>query len=136
MSDIDNAFNLILKNITVAAENTIVKASELAIKEARATKLFKHGAKFDEQIQYHSINSTSGEVVSGAPYSGWLEFGNDPGGGYIYPKTANKLRFFANGNIVFANRVRAHKPFPFFNNAAKVVSRSLTDIFNSEFRKL
>lgn len=47
-----------------------------------------------------------------APHAGFVEHGNDPGGGYIYPKKQGGLLAFENhkGEIVFARRVRAAQP--------------------------
>jgi hypothetical protein len=44
-------------------------------------------------------------------HSHYIEFGNDPGGGVIYPRRAKALRFKAkDGSIVFAKYVLAARP--------------------------
>jgi hypothetical protein len=54
-------------------------------------------------------------------HAGFVEFGNDPGGGYIYPKKGKLLAFENHkGEIVFAKRVRAALP-------TNIVSRSVRE---------
>lgn len=61
-----------------------------------------------------------------AEHAVWLELGNDPGGGFIYPKKAQFLRFEANdGTIVYARRVRAFEPFDVMRDAVDNVLREM-----------
>lgn len=116
-------------------KNTLSKAGELGVNEARNTKLFKHGNNFEQAIQFTPHGSHEGRVESGAEYSGYLEYGNNQNGDVITPKVANVLHFFANGEEVFVKSVKAHGPLPFMEQAADTVEEELPQIWAHEFDK-
>lgn len=116
-------------------KGTLDAAGEYGVEQARTTKLFKHGNAFEQAIQFTPHTSTEGQVESTADYSQYLEYGNDQNGSVIYPKAANVLHFFANGEEVFVKHVKAHGPLPFMDEAADKVEEHLPDIWLKEFDK-
>jgi hypothetical protein len=63
-----------------------------------------------------------------AEHAKWIELGNAEGaiGGFIYPKRAEFLRFEVDGGeIVYARRVRAFKPFDVMRDATDDVLREM-----------
>lgn len=58
-----------------------------------------------------------GSVIANTPYAYYVENGNDPGGGRIYPKTSRYLRFEINGQLFFAKSVKAAVARPFMGPA-------------------
>lgn len=126
----------IQRELEKVSHNTLRKAGELGVKAARNTKLFKHGNNFEQKIQFQPEGSYQGKVESGAEYSGYLEYGNNQGGEIIYPKVANVLHFFANGEEVFVKHVKAHGPLPFMDQAADEVEEKLPELWAEEFDKL
>lgn len=61
-------------------------------------------------------------------YATWVHDGNDPGGGYIYPRRATLLRFSPKGtsSFVFAPRVRAFPGDPYLEDA--LLSLQISDL--------
>jgi hypothetical protein len=136
MSSFEKDLAAIEKAIEKAAHNTLVKAGELGVKEAQETSLFHHGNKFEEGIKFIPQSEYSGEVISEAEYSEYLEFGNDDGSGRIKAKNGKALHFWMNGEEVFVNSVKAHGPLPFVANAADIVEQQIANIFDEEIEKL
>lgn len=136
MKTLPEELKILQAQLLQVANATLHAAGELGVKEARSTTLFKHGNDFDEAIQFTANTSLTGEVESGKEYSQWLEYGNADEGPFIYPKTANVLHFFANGEEVFTKYVTAHGPLPFMSNAADIVEQELPNLWNSEVDKI
>lgn len=99
--------------------------------EAADTKAFKHGTKFDNNIITKPYGRHGQLVWSKSKWSGWLEFGNNQGGPYIYPRTAKALHFYIGGNEIFAKRVRSHGPLKFMEPAVDKVMPEVPEMFAS-----
>jgi hypothetical protein len=124
------------KQLMQVSEATLNEAGKLGVETIRATDLFRHGANFDNQVVFYAHNQFEGEVVSEAPYSEYLEFGNNEGGEYIYPVNAKALHFYVNGEEIFAKKVRSHAGYFFAEKASEVVEEALPEIWETEFNKV
>lgn len=137
----------ISKSINEKLDKTIVdflhNVGALGQKTARDTTLFHASPAFKKAITnsltIHQASSGRYQqtVWSTKPWSHWLEYGNDPGGGWIYPRVKKVLRFYSRkaGGFVFAKRVRAHEPYPFMKNAMVVMFSQLEDLWEASKRK-
>jgi hypothetical protein len=132
------------QDIRKVITNTINQLGENLVQFARQTTKFNHGNHFDEGITYQLLSPLQGEVRSevynskDVEYSNFLEFGNDPGGGRIYPVHAKALHFFAGGQEIFAKSVSAIDPAKtgFFTDAVNQTSDQVQEVFTEEFQKL
>lgn len=123
------------KQLEQVSRETLHDAGNKGVEEARNTRLFKHGNTFEQAIQFTAHTPYEGEVVSGAEYSQYLEYGNNQHGDTIYPVVANALHFFANGEEVFTKHVSAHGPIPFMDQAADEVEKELPNLWAHQFDK-
>ncbi len=132
------------KDLDVVITKTIEHLGSNLVQSARDTTKFNHGNHFDEGIQFELLSSTQGQVTSkvyndkGTEYSNFMEFGNDPGGGRIYPIHAKALHFFAGGQEIFAKSVAAIDPSKtgFFTDAVNKTTDQVQEVFTEEFDKL
>ena len=111
-----------------AAEKTLAEAGALGVQLARNTNKFRIG-KLHDAIGFYPIDKYSGFVIADKPYAYWLEYGNDQGGPYIYPKTAKALHFFVDGQEVFAKKVRSHGPYWFMRDSQEEVIDAIPEMF-------
>jgi hypothetical protein len=125
MKTLDETLDL----LDVAVSEMLQKAGELGVKEAGNTDLFKTSDNFRNKIITQPTSKTSQVVWSTAPYSSYLEYGNNSGGPFIYPTKAKALHFFVNGEEVFAKKVHSHGPLPYMSNAKEVVESQLINIW-------
>lgn len=75
-------------------------------------------------------------VIADTSYAGYVEFGNGPPGGKIYPKRAKALRFVIDGKVLFRKWVRTSKPRPFMGNARTLMVSFIPDLFNSSIGRM
>lgn len=136
MKNLTEALLQLEQQLLEVSKNTLKEAGEYGVKQAQNTTLFHHGNDFEKQIDFQAHTSTQGEIESHAEYSQYLEYGNNAGGDTIYPKAANVLHFFANGQEVFTKHVKAHGPLPFMDQAADKTEEQLPNIWAQEFDKI
>jgi hypothetical protein len=111
------------------------KLGETTQSLARSTKAFHHSTKFDDQITTQPI--PQGQVVtSEAPWSSYLEFGNNQAGPVIYPTQAKALHFIIDGQDVFVKHVKAHGPLPYMQPAAEQAEQQAAAIWETVSQKL
>lgn len=135
ISNLDNLIISLQTNIEIAAHNTLLEAGQLGQEAARTTKLFKNNGPLRDATNFHPIDKFSGFVLADKSYAHWLEDGNDPGGGFIYPTKSKFLHFFVNGEEIFAKKVRAHGPLPFMSDAETKVETNIESIWEKNFDK-
>lgn len=133
--DITAYAELFAKQIEAASIQTLLDAGKLGEKAARETKLFKNNGPLRDATNFHITSKTSGFVLADKSYAQFLEFGNNQGGPYIYPRKAKALHFFINGEEVFVKKVRSHGPLPFMDNAGKIVEAAIEEIWNKNIEK-
>lgn len=120
-----------IQQLQETAEKTVNQLGEKAVEVAQNTTAFKNTLK---ESTHFTPNGLSGEVTDDRFYAYWLEYGNDPGGGRIYPVHAKALHFFINGEEIFAKSVKAHGPYHFVENGRNIAESMLEDIFNSNLQ--
>jgi hypothetical protein len=128
------AFDNLINNLAKAVDMIVKDVGEKAVQVARDTGEFKNTLK--EKTHFVMSGQYVGEVMDDRSYAGYLEYGNDPGGGRIYPINAKALHFFVNGEEVFAKSVRAHGPYHFIENGRDAAENELTNIFAKHIQNL
>jgi hypothetical protein len=131
-------------SLDILQTNSIIALGNEMVRQAQNTNKFQHSEKFNQGIHFHLLNNKEGEVSShsetanGVEYSNFLEYGNDPGGGVIYPVQAKTLHFFANGKEIFAKSVKAISPekLGFFTDAQTATETQVDNIVDQQFQKL
>src|SRR5574343_418456 len=91
-------------SIETALESGLEEFSEDVATDAK--RRTPHGASsgLAGTIKVEKIDRWSRSVVAGAPFAGYVEFGNDPGGGWIYPTHGKVLKFTVGGVTHFATK--------------------------------
>lgn len=116
------------------AANVIARAQQIAVDRdvvssrtrGKQQKGDSKGNEYFRSFQVELGRDHSIIFYNEAEHAKWIELGNDPGGGFIYPKKAQFLRFEGNnGEIVYARRVRAFEPFDVMRDAVDNVLREM-----------
>lgn len=136
MKTLNQELRVLEHQLEAVSKATLSEAGQKGVQHARETKLFKHGNSFDAAIQFTPHTSFEGQVVSEKEYSHYLEDGNQDSGPIIYPRVANALHFFANGEEVFTKHVKAHGPLPFMDQADDEVENQLPHLWAEQFDRL
>ena len=112
--------------------------ADVAKNNARATTLFKGSPDggLRAAIRIIANGSLSRTVLADKDYAGYVEYGNNQRGPYIYPVKAKALHFFVNGTEVFAKRVRSHGPLPFFEQAEKFTINKIPGIIKKHLKEI
>lgn len=77
------------------------------------------------------------QIIANTFYASWVNFGNGPQGGRIYPTRAKALHFFLpNGQEVFARSVKVSTPRPFMTNVKEKVEDTLAQFMEAAIRNL
>jgi hypothetical protein len=128
-----NTLDQLFEMLDGAVRGTLQQAGELGVKTAQQTNLFHAGRNFQNQII--TFPTSSGQTVwSQAPYSQYLEYGNNQAGSRIYPKNKKALHFISGGHDVFVKWVRSHGPLPYMHNARIEVERQLPSIWQHQLK--
>lgn len=127
MSNTSKALSKLIKQFEPAVEKALDKISKVAQDHARATNLFK-GHVLKDNIIILKNGALARTVLANKDYAGYVEYGNNQQGPYIYPVRAKALRFFVNGTEVFTKRVRSHGPIPFMQAASEYAESKSTEI--------
>lgn len=143
-NQIDLAINAVQKDILKLSSLYVNALGEHVVKEAQATTKFNMSQHFNDGITFTQLDDFNGEVKSvvlnskGVEYSNFLEFGNDPGGGMIYPTKAKALHFVINGEDIFVKSVKAIDPskLGFMTDATTETIKDAASIFDEAFNKL
>lgn len=106
------------------------KTGELAVQQARGTQLFHTSDAFRDAIITKPVSNTKQVVWSQAPYSSYLEYGNNQKGPYIYPTSAKVLSFFQNGSLVFYRKVKSHGPLPYMQPALEAAENAIPQLWD------
>lgn len=108
-------------NFKGVVEEIITLASNSILEDAQKTKLYTtrspaNGLRKNTILEH--MQPFVRKIKANKHYAGWVEYGNDPGGGIIKPKYAKYLRFPGpNGEMLFRKSVKAAKPRPFMRDA-------------------
>ena len=125
--EFEQGIEKLIKNLQQAATRTVNALAETAVETAQNTDRFNNVKK---QSTYFIPNGMSAIVGDDRSYAEYLEFGNNAGGPYIYPRNAKALRFKINGEIVFAKRVRSHGPYLFITNGRNYAETKIQEYFS------
>lgn len=107
------------KRFAEAVIAAVRHAAELALEQARATNNFKDQTGALRKSIRASFGQYEGHVDATAKHAVWVERGNGPVGGYIYPKHAPMLVFHIGGRKIVTHRVKTSAPRHFMADAAK-----------------
>lgn len=138
MSLIHNRLSHIINNISNTVQDVLDLTAIVAQQHAKRTKLFKGDSPtgLRNNIKIIKNGSMSRTVLADKDYAFYVECGNNQKGPYIYPVRAKALRFYINGSIVFAKRVRSHGELPFMRQALEYTITKIPQIVAKEFGKL
>lgn len=128
-SQLQTHIDAVVSQLDSTLASTMDSLSEIVQTNAKSSKKFKDfTGKLRSGINFKRLNPTTWRVSTDQGYSNYVEFGNNKGGPYIYPKKAKALRFITReGKVVFAKRVRSHGPLPFLKPAADLARSFLPD---------
>lgn len=120
-------------------QNALDTALRETVAEAQKNHTFKsQTGRLEKAIRFRRSGFV-GTIKADTKYAAYVEYGNDPGGGYIYPKNGKFLRFRIAGRWVFARRVKAHGPMPFMAPAlvhgTQFLQRALLDVVSTAARR-
>jgi hypothetical protein len=112
--------------------------AEIAQQKAKSTTLFGGSATggLRGSINIHKNGSFSRMVLAEKDYAGYVEYGNNQKGPYIYPIKAKALHFWINGREIFAKKVRSHGPLPFMNDAKEYTIKKIPGILAKHLGKI
>lgn len=116
--------------------DVVSELGEIGTQAAQNTDLFKNNGPLKRATGFIRNGEWSGKVLANKPYAYYLEYGNDPGGGFIFPKNAKALRFKINGETIFAKKVKAHGPLPFMDKARKTVINRVPGVVEYQLSQL
>jgi hypothetical protein len=127
----------IQKDLEPTVSETLDTLANIAITNAKSTTLFKdRTGTLRREIKFVKNGALIRDVVADTGYAGYVERGNDPGGGRIYAKHAKALRFVINGQVLFRKWVRAAKPRPFMQAAQTLTESFLPDFAQNRLNNL
>jgi hypothetical protein len=112
--------------------------AEVAKNHAKSTTLFKGAANSGIRAAIKVLNAgqLARTVLADKDYAGYIEYGNNQKGPYIYPVKAKALHFFANGSEIFAKKVRSHGPLPFMEDAKTYTIKKIPDIIAKHLKEI
>ena len=94
-----------------ALVETAVEGAQIAKTHMNFTHSSGNGLKGSKT--YGEATATGAHLIANTFYATWVEFGNGPPGGRIYPNNAKALRFPLNGVYAYRKWVRTSTPKPF-----------------------
>src|SRR5665213_811022 len=133
-----NQLHEIQSKLPSAIEQAVVDTAIEGAVLARNNMNFSHngssGLKSESKTYGEQTGKYSARLIANTFYATWVEFGNGPPGGKIYPIWAKALRFQINGQDVFRKWVRTSKPKPFmaptFNQLVGLLPQNIEKAWN------
>lgn len=123
-----------------AVESALHQVAIVAMTNARSSNAFKdRTGDLRRSIRILEPGRYERQIIADTPYAGYVELGNGPPGGRIYPKNGAKaipLRINGGFDLIFRKWVRTHQGKPFFLPAANLAESMADDIFSYEISKL
>ena len=98
---------------------TAVEGANLARENMKFSHASQGGLKSPTKTYGELTGPTSARLIANTFYATWVEFGNGPPGGRIYPTHAKALRFPVNGQYLFRKWVNTSRPKPFMAPTAR-----------------
>jgi len=119
-------------------ENSLEDIAKVAQQQAKSSHLFGGSVNggLRAAIKILSNGRFSRTVLADKDYAGYVEYGNNQKGPYIYPIRAKALHFFMNGKEIFAKRVRAHGPLPFMDEAKQYTIKKIPSIITKHIKEI
>lgn len=94
------------------------RIARLAATDAkRSARFTSRTYRLRRSIRAQLLTPYHSRTIADAKHAFWVENGNGPRGGRIYPKTAKALRFELNGVVHFRKWVHTALPRPFMRDA-------------------
>lgn len=107
----------IQSKLPTAIEQAVVQTAVEGAVLARENMKFKHNGSDGLNSPKNTYGEQTGpmqaRLIANTFYATWVEFGNGPPGGRIYPKNAKVLRFQMNGQWLYRKWVSTSSPKPF-----------------------
>lgn len=129
--------NRIIRNFPKAIEKALEKIGNVAYISVKNTKRFKgRDGGLKTATKFIPNGSYAAEILSDKHYAFWVQEGNNQNGEYIYPVRAKALHFIVNGQEVFAKKVKAHGPIPYFTDARDEVEIQAQSIMETALNML
>lgn len=122
LSIVNGLENVVDQALTAAAE----KGAQIARDQAEYISHSQDGLK--SATQAYRDDSFHHGIIAKKRYAQWVEYGNGPINGRIFPKSKKALRFVVNGKTIFAKSVKASQPKPYMSKAVKFEEENLTKI--------
>lgn len=127
------------KQLGVLVLHALQKASEAAAQAASKSGLFvNRTGRLQKSIDHKMLGKFRARTSAKAKHAAWVEHGNTfkTGAQYIYPKNGKFLKFHIDGRTVFARRVKASKPRPFMNEAARKTEPLFVRLCNEAIQRM
>jgi len=134
MSAITNYLNHLIRTLEPAMDKAVHEIAKIVQFKARTSTLFK-GTALRKAIGIQNNGSLSRTVLADKDYAGYVEYGNNQKGSYIYPVRAKALHFRINGQEIFAKKVRSHGPLPFMRVARDFAEKEAPKVINKALHK-
>lgn len=135
-AEFDRAMNRLIADINVAIEDSLDEVAESIKTKAVNSTLFKGTGQLRRSIKVINEGPHRRSVIADTPYAGFVEFGNNQNGDFIYPKNGKVLTFQSGGGRVFATKIRAHGPIPFMTKAAEQTQEEALTIFSNHLSRV
>ena len=138
MKDFIAALNKAHSQFAAKVEDALEDMAEVAQQHAKSTTLFggRVNGGLRAAIRILSNGRFSRTVLADKDYAGYVEYGNNQKGPYIYPVHAKALHFFMNGKEIFAKKVRAHGPIPFMEEAKQYTIKKIPSIIAKNIKEI
>lgn len=126
------------QQIELTTEQSLDTLAEIGQTYAKSSKVFKGNSAngLRNNIVVQKPGAFIRDIISLKTYSHWVEEGNADKGAYIYPKTAQALRFRVDGHWVFAKRVRSHGPLRYMRPAQQFLETHWANYLEQQLNKL
>ena len=122
-SIIKQQFAKLLEGLGNAVQSGLNNAAATGETRAKTVTYYKPRSPSGLQASTYAqtLSDYQRQIIANKYYASWVNDGNGPPGGRIYPRTAKALRFRINGEIVFRKWVRASQPKPFMTETHKML---------------
>lgn len=129
----------IANNSDVAIDSCVDELASVALSNAKQSKAYvtrspSNGLRANTILE--NTTQMLRTIKMNKSYGGYIEFGNDPGTGRIYPVKAKALRFVIDGQVFFRKSVKASKPRLVFTSAREVSTGIGIHIINGRLTRL
>lgn len=131
------ALKAIQAELPAVIEGSLDTLAEIGATNAKSTRLYRNRTGLlRRETKWLKAGALMRTVIADTGYASYIENGNDPGGGRIYPRRAKALRFVIDGKVIFRKSVRAAKPRPFMAEARRTLIQFIPSLIESDLERL